>query len=137
VSQLVDEGRQFGDLVLGVDQLRRHQLVEASLHGAASLAVPDIDEIGDLFQRAAELLGSRDERQAGERHLVVEPVSGVSARGRYDQADAFVVAQGGRGEASAAGDLTDRVGGHDPTVKVQSGLKVKSKPCAYAAMGSR
>ena len=63
MAQLLAEGAQLGDLALGLDELGRDELVEALLHGAAPLAVPDADEVGDLVERAAEPLRPVDEGQ--------------------------------------------------------------------------
>ena len=82
VVQLVAERGQLVDLALGLGELLGDEVVEALLHGTAALAVPDADEVGDVLERAAELLGPGDERQPGERPVVVEPVAGVGA-GRW------------------------------------------------------
>jgi hypothetical protein len=82
VAQLGGERGELGDLAFGVGELGGDEVVEPLLDRPAALAVPDADEVSDLFQRAAELLSAPDERQAGERHLVIEPVSGIHARGR-------------------------------------------------------
>jgi hypothetical protein len=58
-------------VVLHAPDLGRDQLVEATLDRSAEFAVPDGDQIGDLPERAAELLGAGDERQPGQRAVVV------------------------------------------------------------------
>ena len=123
MSQLVGQRRQLRYLALGLAQLRRHELMEASLHRAALLAVPDADEISDLLQRAPELLGASDEREAGQRGVVIEPVPRRGARGGFEQSDVLVVAKGGRGEAAPSGDLADGVGAHARHRKPSSRLE--------------
>ena len=70
------------------------------------------DEVGDLLERAAELLGAGDERQPASECVVVESIAGVGAGRRFDQADALVVAQRRGAEPAAIGHLADRVGAH-------------------------
>jgi len=48
-------------------------VVEPSLHRPAPLAVPNAHQIGDLLERAAQLLGPGDERQPGHGVLLTPP----------------------------------------------------------------
>jgi hypothetical protein len=59
-------------LAFGATDLVGDQLMEASLHRPTPLAVPHDDEIGDLLQRTVELLRPSDERQPGQRVVVVK-----------------------------------------------------------------
>ena len=124
--QLDGERAQLVQLAPGGADLRRDQLMEPPLHRPALLAVPDGDEIGDLLERAPELLRPGDECQSGQRVLVVQPVAGVRSGCRLHQADAFVVAQRGGTEAAALRHLADRVAAHPSRVKVRPGSKVKA-----------
>ena len=58
---------QLDQLASGRTDLGGDQLMEAPLHRAALFTVPDRDQIGDLLQRAAELLRPGDERQPSQR----------------------------------------------------------------------
>ena len=104
MAQLVGQRGELGDLALGGGELGGDEVVEALLDRTATLAVPDPDEVGDLLEGAAELLGPSDERQAGEGVVVVEPVAGVGAGRRDDQSDALVVAQRRGAEPAASAD---------------------------------
>lgn len=75
IPQPIDQCGELGDLVAGSGDLVGHELMEAALHRRAPLAVPDRDEVGDLLERAAELLGTADERQPTQGVVVVEPGS--------------------------------------------------------------
>jgi hypothetical protein len=77
------------DPALSVSDLGGHEFVEASLDRSAALAVPDTGEVDDLLERAAELLGAGDERQPGDRVVVVETVAGLGSAGRLNEADSL------------------------------------------------
>ena len=123
--QLAGERRQLGHLSLGVAQLGGDQVMKAALHRAATLTIPDVRQICDLLQRAAELLGAGDERQPGEGGVVVQAVAARGAIRRVDKPDVFVEAQRRGAEPAAPGRFADRVGAHPTTVKVQPEMKVK------------
>ena len=127
------EHPQLDQLASGRADLGGDQLMEAPLHRAALITVPDRDQIGDLLQRAAELLRPGDERQPGQRLVVVHPVAGVGSARRVHQADAFVIAQHGGAEPAALRHLADRVAAHPGSVKVRPGLKVKREPKTSAS----
>ena len=54
--KLADESAELVDLSLGAGDLGGEELVEAPLDRPATLAIPDVDEIGDLLEAATELL---------------------------------------------------------------------------------
>ena len=89
--ELRGEGDELGDATLRVGDLCGHEVVEAALHGPASIAVPDRHEVGDLLERAAQLLGVGDERQPIQRAVVVEAVARVCPGHGLHQPDALVV----------------------------------------------
>lgn len=68
------------------------------------------DEVGDLIERAPQLLGPGDERQSGQRHLVIRSVPGFTASGGGQEADVLVVPKGAGAEPAAPCRLGDSVG---------------------------
>ena len=99
--------------------------MKAALHRPTALTIPDVGQIGDLLQRAAQLLGAGDEGQPGEGALVVQAISARGATRRVDQPDVLVEAQRRGAEPAAPGRFADRVRAHPTTVKVQPKMKVK------------
>ena len=60
----------------------------------------------DLLERQPDALGEDDEGDAAEHGARITPMAGAGPFGG-DQAPLLVEAQGGRGDAASASDLTD------------------------------
>jgi hypothetical protein len=64
-----------------------------------------VDQALDLLQGEAQLTPDQDLLQPGQVLVAVEPVTGLRAPARTEQADLVVVVQGPDGDAGQAGKL--------------------------------
>src|SRR5262249_5527612 len=77
----------------------------ADVPAAGGIATAQDEELADLREREAALLGLSDEAQAPGGTLVVKPVSGRALAGRLDQALALVITQRVAPDACGGGEL--------------------------------
>src|SRR5262249_7669173 len=100
----------------------------ADVPAAGGIATAQDEELADLCEREAALLGLFDEAQAPRRILVVKPVSGRALAGRLDQTLALVITQRVAPDARGGGELADGEHGAASTVSLNLGGKTKGKP---------
>src|SRR5262249_20674152 len=100
----------------------------ADVPAAGGIATAQDEELTDLCEREAALLGLPDEAQAPGGILVVKPVPGRTLAGRLDQTLALVVTQRVAPDARGGGELADGEHGAVSTVSLNLGGKTKVKP---------
>jgi len=120
-SEIRDQYRQLGDTGLSLGDLGVDDRLEPLLHRAAMTLLPRQRQLGDLLQRAAELLAG-DEPQPFERGIAVHPVAVVTTLGRWQQPDLLVVTQRRRTEPTALRHLRYPVRRHRGEGKPSSPL---------------
>ena len=92
--ELCGQRDELAAALLGVADPGRDQLVQPCLHRSAVIGRPQLGEVGDLLEGAAELLRPVDEAEPRQRRVVVEPVAGVSAPGRFEKPSTRLQGQG-------------------------------------------
>lgn len=74
-GQVRRECRQFRNSVVGVGDPIGDQRKHPLTHRGTDSLLPDLEQIPDLLQRQAEVLGRGDERQPFHRLVAVDPVT--------------------------------------------------------------
>ena len=90
-------------------------------------AVLNVKEVTNLIETQAEAPSTLDEPEAVGCFFVVLAISSRAALRFGHQAEALVVAHGGRGEPYSTCEIGDGQG-HEASVDLEAGFKVKPRP---------
>jgi hypothetical protein len=123
-GQMGAERLELGDPPLGLGNPGGHQWPKARPHCRAHALLPHPQQLADLLQPQAKVLGRGDEPQPLQRAIVIHPVAGRSPP-RGQQPHLLVEPQRRGGKTAAFGKLRDPIRAHPATINLRLDSKVK------------